>query len=54
MKAEDYLQLPDLTYHEIPVVLDAKSQKAYNELEREMVLQLPEDKRTSASPVRQP
>ncbi len=43
MKAEDYLQLPDLTYHEIPVVLDAKSQKAYNELEREMVLQLPED-----------
>lgn len=43
MKAEDYLQLPDLTYHEIPVVLDAKSQNAYNELEREMVLQLPED-----------
>ena len=43
MKAEDYLQLPDLTYHEIPVVLDAKSQKAYRELEREMVLQLPED-----------
>lgn len=43
MKAGDYLQLPDLTYHEIPVVLDAKSQKAYNELEREMVLQLPED-----------
>lgn len=43
MKAEDYLQLPDLTYHEIPVVLDAKSQKAYFELEREMVLQLPED-----------
>lgn len=43
MKAEDYLQLPDLTYHEVPVVLDAKSQKAYNELEREMVLQLPED-----------
>lgn len=25
MKAEDYLQLPDLTYHEIPVVLDARS-----------------------------
>lgn len=43
MKAEDYLQLPDLTYHEIPVVLDAKSAKAYRELEREMVLQLPED-----------
>lgn len=43
MKAEDYLQLPDITYHEIPVELDAKSRKAYTELERMMVLQLPED-----------
>lgn len=43
MKAEDYLQLPDITYHEIPVELDSKSAKAYCELEREMVLQLPED-----------
>ena len=43
MKAEDYLQLPDITYHEIPVELDAKSRKAYDELERMMVLQLPED-----------
>lgn len=42
MKAEDYLQLPDITYHEIPVELDAKALKAYCELEREMVLQLPE------------
>lgn len=43
MKAEDYLQLPDITYHEIPVELDAKSAKAYHELERKMVLELPED-----------
>lgn len=43
MKAEDYLQLPDITYHEIPVELDSKSLKAYYELEREMVMQLPED-----------
>ena len=43
MKAEDYLQLPDVTYHEIPVELDSKSAKAYYELERKMVLQLPED-----------
>ena len=42
MKAEDYLQLPDITYHEIPVVLDEKSQKAYNDLERKMILELPE------------
>lgn len=43
MKAEDYLQLPDVTYHEIPVQLDVKSQKAYNDLEYKMVLQLPAD-----------
>ncbi len=43
MKAEDYLQLPDLTYHEIPVVLDPKALKAYTELEREMILQLPDE-----------
>ena len=46
MKAEDYLQLPGITYHEIPVELDSKSLKAYCELEREMVLQLPEDDET--------
>lgn len=43
MKAEDYLQLPDVTYHEIPVELDAKAAKAYRDLEREMVLELPDD-----------
>lgn len=43
MKAEDYLQLPDIVYHEIPVMLDAKAEKAYKELERKMVLELPED-----------
>ena len=43
MKAEDYLQLPDVTYHEIPVELEAKALKAYLELERKMVLELPGD-----------
>ena len=43
MKAEDYLQLPDITYHEIPVELDAKSRRAYVDLERQMVLELPEE-----------
>ena len=43
MKAEDYLQLPDITFHEIPVELDEKSRKAYSDLERQMVLELPED-----------
>lgn len=43
MKAEDYLELPEITYHQIPVVLDAKAEKAYRELERKMVLELPGD-----------
>lgn len=43
MKAEDYLELPEITYHHIPVVLDGKAEKAYRELERKMVLELPED-----------
>lgn len=43
MKAEDYLELPEITYHEVPVELDVKSRKAYGDLERKMVLELPED-----------
>lgn len=43
MKAEDYLQLPDIIYHQVPVVLDGKAEKAYRELERKMVLELPDD-----------
>ena len=33
MKAEDYLQLPDIIYHQVPVTLDPKAEKAYKELE---------------------
>mgnify|MGYP002512510904 FL=1 len=43
MKAEDYLQLPEVIYHQVPVVLDTKAEKAYKELERKMVLELPGD-----------
>lgn len=43
MKAEDYLQIPDVTYHRVPVELDAKAEKAYRELERKMVLEMPEE-----------
>ena len=49
MKAEDYLQLPDITYHEIPVELDAKAEKAYRALERKMVLELPEEEEISVT-----
>ncbi len=43
MKAEDYLALPDMIYDTVPVILDEKAQKAYREMEREMVLQMGED-----------
>lgn len=40
MSAEDYLTLPDMIINDIPVVLDTKAQKAYDEFERDAVLQL--------------
>jgi len=43
MKAEDYLELPDLITHDIPVELDSKSRKAYNQFEREMLLEIDEE-----------
>ena len=43
MKAEDYLSLPDIIYDTVPVVLDKKAETAYREMERKMVLDLPED-----------
>ena len=42
MKAEDYLELPDVTYNTIHVVLDNKAEKAYKKLETEMLLQVDE------------
>jgi SNF2 family DNA or RNA helicase len=42
MKAEDYLQLPDITVDDIPVVLDPAAQKKYEQLEREMLLRVDE------------
>lgn len=43
MKSEDYLQLPDIVYNEVSVELDSKAKKAYFELEKQMVLSLPND-----------
>ena len=49
MKAEDYLSLPDMVFDTVPVVLDEKAQKAYREMERQMILDLPEDEETIAA-----
>ena len=40
MSASDYLQLPELIYDEVPVILDAKSQEQYRRMERDMLLPL--------------
>lgn len=43
MKSEDYLSLPDLIYDDIPVRLDPKAQRAYDTLERDMLLEVDDD-----------
>ena len=42
MKAEDYLELPDIVFNTVPIILDSKAEKAYNKLETEMLLQVDE------------
>lgn len=49
MKAEDYLSLPDCIDDEVPVVLDKQARKAYDTLERQMVLALEDDDLTVTS-----
>ena len=43
MKAEDYLTLPDYVEDVVPVALDAAAKRAYDKLEREMLLQVEEE-----------
>ena len=43
MSAADYLQLPELVIHDVPVALDPAAQKAYRSLERTMLLELAGD-----------
>lgn len=42
MKSEDYLELPDVTYNPITVLLDSKAKASYEKLEKEMLLQVDE------------
>lgn len=43
MKAEDYLQMPDLIYDDIPVKLNAAAQKSYTKMEKEMLLEVDDE-----------
>lgn len=47
MRAEDYLELPDYIEDVVPVVLDEQARKAYDRLEREMLLEV-EDQTVTA------
>jgi len=49
MKASDYISLPELIYNDIPVALDAKARKAYEQLERELLLQVDDETITAGS-----
>lgn len=49
MKSEDYLELPELIYEDIPVKLDAAAQRAYDRLERDTLLQVDETVITAGS-----
>ena len=43
MKAEDYLELPACIEHDVPIVLDDKTMKAYKQFERDLLLAIDED-----------
>ena len=49
MKAEDYLELPDYIEDIVPVRLDEKAQKAYDKLEKEMLLEVDEQTVTAGT-----
>lgn len=49
MQAADYLSLPDLILHNIPVALDAAAQKAYDKLEATYLLQVNQTEITAGS-----
>ena len=43
LKAKDYLDLPEMIYEDVPVVLDSAAKERYTSLEREAVLAVVED-----------
>ena len=49
MKASDYITLPDVVYDNIPVALDSRAKKAYELLEKDLLLQVDENTITAGS-----
>lgn len=48
MKAEDYLDLPECIIDDIPVVLDSKALKAYQQMEKEAILEISSEETITA------
>ena len=49
MKSEDYIDLPDAVYNEIPVKLPESALRTYRKLEKQWVLELPDEEVTAAN-----
>ena len=49
MKAGDYVTLPDVIHHDIPVMLDTAARKAYEQLEMDLLLHVDENTITAGS-----
>lgn len=49
MKAEDYLTLPDVIHNDVPVVLNPSARKAYNQLEKDLLLKVDTETITAGS-----
>ena len=49
MKAEDYLTLPDVIYDDVPVALNVQAKRAYEQLEKELLLQVDSETITATS-----
>ncbi|MBQ8691924.1 MAG: DEAD/DEAH box helicase [Synergistaceae bacterium] len=49
MKTSDYITLPDVIHHDIPVMLNSTAKKAYEQLEKDLLLQVDENTITAGS-----
>lgn len=49
MKASDYLTLPDVIHNDVPVALNIQAKKAYEQLEKELLLQVDTETITAGS-----
>lgn len=49
MRSDDYLELPELVYNDVPVMLDAEATRTYKKLERDTLLQIEDETMITAA-----